>query len=193
LIGALSTRRHVAVALAVTAGALAAATLTWRHAHPNRDGRVVVLDARTGAVIAARRLSGGWVAAALLPHRRVAVAAADGCAKRPILVFDEHLTQLRAGRSAYACELSQPNQVRAGLSGGEVQLLNDYWTTAAGLNVTLGRGRLVVHHDGVIVVFRADGRQLWRRDVGRPAGLVDVGQGLVVATVAGTYTPPPAA
>ena len=192
MIGTLRTRRQIAIALAVSAGALVVPTLVWRHDHPNRDGRVVVLDARTGAVIAERRLSGGWVAAALLPHRRIAVAAADGCVESAIQVFDEHLRPQRAGRSAYACELSRPSEVRAGLTGSDPQLLNDPWTTTAGLNVSLGHGHLVVRRDGTLVAYGANGRVTWRRHVGLPAGLVDAGQGLVVATVAGSYVAPPA-
>jgi hypothetical protein len=193
LIGALRTRRHVAIAVAVTASALAVATLTWRHQHPNRDGRVVVLDARTGAVIAERSLSGGWVVAAMLPRRQVAIADSDTCERRSIIVYDDRLRPLRTGRAAYACDISRPNQLRARVTGSTVRLLDGYEWTTKGVAVPLGRGWLSERPNGLLIAYDALGHERWRRDVGSPAGLVDAGQGRVVATVAGTYTAPPAA
>jgi outer membrane protein assembly factor BamB len=192
LIGALRTRHHVAVAVAVTAGALVAATLTWRHDHPNRDGRVVVLDARTGRIVGERRTRGGWVAVALLARRRVAVADGDRCVPMEIRIYDDHLRLVRRAPPTTSCiVISQPNELRARLQGTSIHPLTGWSQVQAGsASHTLGRGTLVVGVSGALHAYSATGHLLWQKTLGRPAGLAAVGQGLVVVTVAGSYSLP---
>jgi hypothetical protein len=193
LIGALRTRHHVAIGVAVAVGALVAATLTWRHAHPNRDGRVVVLDARTGRIVGDRRTRGGWVAVALLSHRRVAVVDGDRCTPMTIRIYDDHLRLLRQGPRITDCikVITEPNELRARLQGTSIERLTGWSQTQPYLySHTLGRGKLVVGPGGALHAYDAAGQLLWHRRFGRPAGLTALGQGRVVVTVAGSFELP---
>jgi hypothetical protein len=193
--------------LIVVAGAailiLVGAFRLWQDEHPagRGDGRLLVLDARTGRTLHERSFSGGWIVAAVLTGGRVAVADLDSCPDGvggQLSVWDASLERKLSGHAAPACEVSRldPASLRRRMGDETAGLGPDF--NRGIVTIPLGQGKIVqteserTDPSGTwltrATAYDAGGRVLWRRS-GRILGIADARAGQVLLPIQGDFTP----
>ena len=194
-------RRRLALTVLVAAALLIGAAALWSQARSGDDGRVLVLDARTGAVLHERSFTGGFVVVALLRGGRVAVAHVDSCPGDlggAISVWDAALGRQISGRKVAPCIVArlEPRTLRERLGdtpGLGARVLD------GGITLPFADGGRIVEslrtpddvaRANALTRYDAAGRVLWRRVFADDTlGIADARDGRIVVPLLGGFTP----
>jgi hypothetical protein len=198
-----SARRKIALGVVGVVGLLILAATFWDPPEVGAgDGRVLVLDPRTGKTLHERTFAGGWIVAALLADGRVAVAHEDSCPDREggaLGTWNATLAEQLSKRALDPCIVARldPRTLRMRL--GETGTgLGPTYLGSRGVSVPLDHGKIVEHlvHRGPeswyggLTAYDGAGTVIWKREFpGKHLGLVDARNGAVILPVAGEYTP----
>ena len=166
------------------------------------EGRLLVLDARTGRTLHERSFAGGWVVASLLSGGRIAVGHVDSCPDGEggaISVWNGTLERRLGGGPVDPCTVARldPGTLRKRF-GESSAGLGPMFLDQIGVSAPLGDGRVVETLETqngaswytALTAVDADGEPLWRRSFdGEHLGVVDARDGQVIVPVSGEYTP----
>jgi hypothetical protein len=198
-----SGRRKLAFGVILIVALLLLAATFWSPPGTGAgEGRVLVLDARTGKTLHERTFSGGWVVAALLRDGRIAVAHEDSCPDGEggaTSIWNATLERRLSGGPLDPCAVAKldPRSLRARY-GERSADLGPTFLEGIGVSAPLGAGRIVetLETKGpeswytALTAVDAKGERLWRRSFGgRRLGVVDARDGTVIVPVTGRYVP----